>query len=320
MNRGSGFATRSKRAILGMELSIAGSEGVPYRVNISDELYPENLRPLDKAPDDLYVEGDLRPRDRLSVAIVGTRSPTGVGKAVAFEIARDVASAGVTVVSGLASGIDAAAHAGALEGKGRTIACLGAGVDVVYPRCNSRLFREIPSHGALVSEYETGVTPLPWRFPARNRIIAGISLGVLVIEAGPKSGALITADWSLKFGRPVMAVPGSVKSSVSEGANKLIQDGAYLATCAADVLSYLGRETEYVPQAAPGRSSPDRGLRLTLEESMVLEKVREEVMTADQVAEKVDGSSPGMILAILSSLEVKGIVQRVAGGKYLAKT
>lgn len=318
MNCPVALAPGSKRGILKKLLPINGSDKLSAEVRVSDAEYPENLRVLPKAPACLFVQGELLPRDRLAVAIVGTRSPTEVGKVVTFEIARDVAAAGVTVVSGLAGGIDAQAHLGALEAGGRTIACLGTGVDVVYPRSNSRLFAEIPLHGALVSEYPPGTCPLPWRFPARNRVISGLSLGVLVVEAGVKSGALITADWALKQNRPVMAVPGSVKSRVSEGTNKLIQDGAYLATSAEDVLSFLGRETECLPGVPSAR--PGSALEMTLEESMVLEKVREDVLTADQIAGRLGPASPGKIIAILSSLEVKGMVQRVAGGKYLAKT
>ena len=293
--------------------SIAG-----VTISQDDPRYPENLRPLPGAPARLFVEGDLLPRDRVAVAVVGTRSPTQTGKIVAFEIARDLAGAGVTVVSGLACGIDAQAHLGALEAGGRTVACLGNGTDVVYPRANVKLFKAIPGQGALVSEYPPGTEPLPWRFPARNRLISGLSLGVVVVEAGEKSGALITADWALKQGRPVMAVPGSVKSRASAGANKLIQDGAYLVTSAQDVLSFLGRENEYVPD--PGTARRGIGREITLEEGLVLAEICGDMLTADQIAERLASCSPGKIVAILSALEVKGMVERVAGGKYLAKT
>jgi DNA processing protein len=282
-------------------------------LTVEDPAYPENLRSVPEAPS-LFCAGEILPTDRLAVAIVGTRKATPVGREVAYEIASDLARAGVTIVSGLAEGIDAASHRGALEAGGRTIACLGAGIDVVYPRTNRLLFSEIPKRGALVSEYPWGAKPLPWHFPARNRIIAGLSLGVLVIEAGDKSGALITADWAIKHGKPVMAVPGSVKSRASQGSNRLIQDGAYLASCAKDVLSFLRQETEYIPEAV---SEPV--LSLTLEESYVLEEVTGDVFSVEQAHSRVPSLTTGRLMSVLSSLEVKGVLKRLPGGKYMLK-
>lgn len=283
------------------------------------ETYPENLLRVPDPPAGLYIRGNVEPKDRLAVAIVGTRSPTDVGRRIAREMACDMAGVGVVVVSGLALGIDTAAHKGALSAGGRTLACLGCGVDVTYPVENESLYRDIPRSGALISEYPDGTRPFPWRFPERNRIIALLSLGVVVVEAGVKSGALITAEWAAKYGLPVMAVPGSVKSSKSAGSNKLIQEGAYLVTSALDVLSFLRRESEYVPLpiGSPG-SSPRR--QVTLEESVVLAEIEGNALSADAIAERVSGISPGRLAATLSSLEVDGIVLRLAGGKYLANT
>jgi len=278
-----------------------------------DLAYPENLRAVPDPPP-LFCAGDILPTDRTAVAIVGTRSPTPVGREIAYEIASDLARAGVTVVSGLAAGLDAAAHKGALDAGGRTIACLGAGIDVVYPRENRNLFARIPKSGALVSEYPLGTKPLPWHFPARNRIISGLSLGVLVVEAGEKSGALITADWAAKHGRPVMAVPGSPKSRASAGSNRLIQDGAYLVCCARDVLSFLRHESEYIPEATSAR-----GVSLTLEEAYVLGEVADNVFSADEAHSRVPSLSPGRLLSVLSSLEVKGVLKRLPGGKYMLR-
>lgn len=283
-----------------------------------DPGYPETLRLIEDPPKVLFIEGDLLPGDRVAVALVGTRAPTSQGRLIAFEMARDLAGAGMTVVSGLAMGIDAAAHRGALEAGGRTIACLGTGVDVPYPRLNTALFQKIPLRGALVSEYEPGTGALPFRFPQRNRIISGMSLGVVVVEAGEKSGALITAGWALKQGRPVMAVPGSPKSGASAGSNRLIQDGAYLVTSALDVLSFLGREGECVPEALP--EACPAGQALTLEEGAVLQEVRRGELTVDQIAERLPVYTAAKVVSLLSALEVKGIVVKSAGGKYLAKT
>lgn len=287
-----------------------------FAVFVGDADYPERLRQVEPSPARLYVKGTVLPRDRIAVGIVGTRSPTPVGKLIAYEIAADLARAGVTVVSGLAMGIDTQAHLGALDAGGRTIACLGTGVDVVYPKSNAQLVRRIPQSGALMSEYPSGTGAEKWHFPARNRIISGLSLGVVVVEAGEKSGALITANWALGQARAVMAVPGSPKSRVSVGTNRLIQDGAYLVTSAVDVLSFLGREYEYVPEIGQVASEENRDL--SLEEGAVLGAVRGNALTADQVSEQFPLLAPGKVLAILSTLEVKGIVRSFAGGKYLA--
>lgn len=283
----------------------------PRVLAVQDPTYPENLRTVPDQPS-LFCHGDLSPTDRAAVAIVGTRRATSLGKEVAYEIARDLAKAGMTVVSGLAEGIDAAAHRGALDAGGRTIACLGAGVDVIYPKSNRNLYARIPENGALVSEYPVGSAPLPWHFPARNRIISGLSLGVLVVEAGEKSGALITADWAAKHGRPVMSVPGSVRSKATVGSNKLIQEGAYLACSAQDVLSFLRHETEYVPDEM---SVPQ--VCLTLEEAFILEEVPDDIFGVEEALGRVPSYTAGRLLSVLSSLEVKGVLRRIPGGKYM---
>jgi DNA processing protein len=251
------------------------------------------------------------------VAIVGTRYPTQIGKWVAQEIAGDLAGAGVTVVSGLARGIDGVAHRSAIRAGGRTIACLGCGVDIVYPAENQDLYVDIPHHGAILSEYGDGAKPLKHHFPKRNRLVAGLSLGVVVIEAGVRSGALNTASWALHYGMPVMAVPGSVKSPKSAGTNKLIQEGAYLVTSAQDVLSFLGRETECVPVSLESPRIP-AGTGNTLEESAVLQELRGHPLSADALCERLPKMPAGRIAAVLASLEMKGAVVRTAGGRFLA--
>ncbi len=269
-----------------------------------------------ESPSHLHVLGQIAPTDRMAIAIVGTRSPSSIGKVVAFELARDLAAASVTVVSGLAAGIDAEAHKGAMSIRGgRTIACLGGGVDHVYPRCNEKLFRSIPCRGALVSEYSDGTHPSPWRFPARNRIISGISLGVVVVEAGEKSGALITADWALKQGRPVMAVPGSIKSRTSIGSNRLIQDGAYLVTSAQEILSYMGEENRNF--AGKTVSVLQNRGQLTFDEALILKEIEGKMLTGDEIIDLMPSLGPGRIMSLLSSLEVKGVLERLSGGRYL---
>lgn len=285
-------------------------------LTLEDPGYPENLRTIPDPPSVIFVKGEIIPSDRLSVAIVGTRKASSLGKAVAFEMAQDLAAAGVTVVSGLALGIDTSAHKGALSQGGRTVACLGGGLDVIYPRENGVLFKTIPESGALISQYPPGTKPLPWHFPARNRLISGMALGVVVVEAGKKSGALITCDWALKQGRPVMAVPGSVKSKNSCGTNKLIQEGAYLVTNAQDVLSFLRQENEYIPEYK--QSLPIE--KMSLEEAMLFETLKGEALSLDEISEKVTFFPIQKIISLVSSLELKGMARQISGGKYVFRS
>jgi DNA processing protein len=215
------------------------TEGAPERIALGDGRYPENLREITTPPERLYVRGRFADEDALAVAIVGSRAATSYGLAVAERLAADLAARGVTVVSGLARGIDSAAHRGALRAGGRTIAVLGSGVDVIYPPENRRLAGEIASHGAVVSQFEPGTRPLSGHFPARNRVIAGLALAVVVVEAAEKSGSLITAGLAGEMGREVMAVPGLLTSAQSVGAHRLIQDGAALIQGWEDVVSQL---------------------------------------------------------------------------------
>jgi DNA processing protein len=282
-------------------------------IKIDDQQYPENLSVIPNSPSALYVEGTLLPSDRLAIAIVGTRSPSPEGRILAYRLGRDLGSVGVTVVSGLAYGIDTETHKGALDAGARTFACLGSGTDIVYPKSNKRLFERIKEHGALISEYPPGTKPQRWTFPARNRIIAGLSLGVVVVQAPEKSGALITADWALKFGRPVMVFPGSVLSRKNIGSNRLIQDGAYLVTGAEDVLSFLKQETEYVPEFTNGKTESTRPI--TLEEGAVLNVLEDGIQTLDTLMIK-SGLSPRKVLTVISSLEIRGLITRLAGQKY----
>jgi DNA processing protein len=203
-----------------------------------DPRYPVLLGAI-PTPPPLFVRGELVDDDALALAIVGSRRPTPYGLAVAERLASDLAARGVTIVSGLARGIDTAAHRGALAAGGRTIAVLGCGLDVVYPRENVPLARTIETRGAVVSQFPAGMPALPGHFPARNRTLAGLALGVVVVEAAEKSGALITAGFAGDLGRETFAVPGRITSPSSAGANRLIQDGAKLVTCWQDIVSEL---------------------------------------------------------------------------------
>ena len=203
-----------------------------------DPRYPALLGAI-PTPPPLFMRGELVDDDALALAIVGSRRPTPYGLAVAERLASDLAARGVTIVSGLARGIDTAAHRGALAAGGRTIAVLGCGLDVVYPRENVPLARTIETRGAVVSQFPAGMPALPGHFPARNRTLAGLALGVVVVEAAEKSGALITAGFAGDLGRETFAVPGRITSPSSAGANRLIQDGAKLVTCWQDIVSEL---------------------------------------------------------------------------------
>ncbi len=197
-------------------------------VTFVDPAYPAVLKHIHDPPPLLYVKGSLAPADRNAISVVGSRRATHYGKTVAGKLAGDLARMSITVVSGMAYGVDTAAHKGALEAGGRTIAVLGCGVDIVYPRPNSKLYERITESGAVISEFPMGTQPSPGNFPLRNRIVSGITLGTLVIEAPRKSGALITARLAMEQGREVFAVPGNIFSPYGEGCHLLIKDGAKL--------------------------------------------------------------------------------------------
>lgn len=214
----------------------------------SDAHYPRALRATPDAPPYLFVRGDLLPVDERAVAIVGTRQVTEYGRGLAGRFALELARAGVTVVSGLARGVDTAAHRGSLEGGGRTLAVTGCGLDIVYPSDNKDLMLEIENQGAVISEWAPTTNPEAWHFPARNRIIAGLSLGVIVVEAAAKSGALITAEFAMELGREVFAVPGNIHKTQSRGPHQLIRDGATLVESVEDVLHVLEARTDPWPE------------------------------------------------------------------------
>jgi len=231
---------------------------------MGDAHYRPALRTLESAPSLLYVRGTLLESDRVALAMVGTRTATRYGLDAAHYFALELARAGVTIISGLAQGIDTAAHRGALDAKGRTLALLGNGIDVLYPRENDRLAQQIIENGALLSEYPLGTPPIASNFPRRNRLISGLARAVLVVEAPEHSGALLTANAALEQGRDVFAVPGVIFNPSSVGTNRLIQDGAKLVMSSADILEEFGFESGVVPavpkptvkHAAPASSGP----------------------------------------------------------------
>ena len=278
-------------------------------LTIADPSYPRLLKEVPSPPPVLYVRGSLTPADEKAVAIVGTRKATPYGRDVSEAMARDLAAFGVTVVSGLALGIDAQAHRGAVAAGGRTIGVLGCGVDVIYPPIHRKLYEEVAESGAVVSDYPMGTGPAGANFPPRNRIIAGLSLGIVVIEAPSRSGALITVDFAADYSRDVFAVPGSVLGEHSRGSHKVIRDGARLVTSAADVCQDLGLGT-----VEPGQPK-QQTLPLTAEEQHLLNYLRWEPQHIDEIAEAASLSA-GECGALLTMLELKGAVRDKGGQNY----
>ena len=240
--------------------------------------FPPLLRAIHDPPAGLFLRGAAEPEllARPAVAIVGARACSGYGSSVGRSLARDLAAAGLVVVSGLARGIDAEAHRGALEATGPTVAVLGCGIDRDYPAAHAELARRVADAGLIVSEYAPGVEPAPWRFPARNRIVAGLCAATVVVEARERSGALITADLALEEGREVFAVPGEITASLSAGTNALLKLGCAPLTGAADVLALFGIE----PEPVRGESSP----LLELLPASADELVRQTGLGADEIA------------------------------------
>ena len=277
-----------------------------------DAAYPRRLREIDGAPPTLYVRGQLSDDDaRWSVAVVGTRRVTAYGRQAAEEISAALARSGVTIVSGLARGVDAVAHQAALRSGGRTIAVLGSGVDRIYPPEHRGLAEQIAAHGAVISDYAPGSDPEAGNFPPRNRIISGLAQAVIVVEAGEKSGALITAAFAAEQGRAVFAVPGSIYAPNSKGANILIREGAHILLNSQDVLEILNisqiDDQRAARQALPGDATEAQLYTLLGREPLHIDELRQR---AGLPVEKVS--------AALTMMELKGLVRQVGGMHYVA--
>jgi len=277
----------------------------------ADEDYPRRLQEIDQPPPVLYVRGQLLPEDAFAVAIVGTRRITPYGRQITDELASHLAAQGITIVSGLARGVDAAAHSAAIRAGGRTIAVLGSGVDRVYPPEHRALAEKIQQQGALVSDYPVGAAPDAANFPPRNRIISGLSLAVIVVEAGETSGALITAGFAAEQGREVFAVPGSVLAPQSKGTNRLIQTGAQPLLSAQDVLQALD-----LTQAGQ-KASARRVLPTDSTERQLLEILGEQALHVDEIRGRSDLPIE-KVSAALVLMELKGLVRQVGGMNYVA--
>jgi len=272
--------------------------------------YPGLLRQIPDAPPVLFVRGTLTPADEWSVALVGTRKATVYGREVTHRLATDLVQNRVTLVSGLARGIDSIAHKAALEAGGRTLAVLGCGVDYIYPAEHRKLAEAIVENGALVSDYPLGTRPEAANFPARNRIISGLSLGVVVVEAGIKSGALITADFALDHGRDVFAVPGSILSPASAGCNRLLRDGASIVTEVGDILEPLHldqvSEKQLAREILPANAT----------EAAILERLTAEPRHLDELSREIE-LPVETISSTLVMMELKGMTRQVAPLQYV---
>ena len=269
----------------------------------SDHAFPPLLRAIHDPPPGLFLRGTAAAEllARPAVAVVGARGCTGYGASVARALGRELAAAGLVVVSGLARGVDSEAHRGAVDAGGATVAVLGCGIDRDYPASHRELAARIAGDGLVVSEYPPGVLPAPWRFPARNRIVAGLCAATVVVEARERSGALITADLALEEGREVFAVPGEITSLLSAGSNALLRLGAIPLTRPGDVLEHLGVEP-------PAREAPELGAAA----SAVVERLSDGAATADELV-RASGLQPGAVAAALVELELAGVVGENAG-------
>lgn len=289
-----------KKIELGKKLAIK-------TISLLDNEYPKNLRTIDDLPPVLFVRGEIRNEDANALAIIGTRTATQYGKAVAEKFAFELATNGITIVSGLARGIDTKAHIGALKAKGRTIAVLGCGIDIYYPRENRNLYAEIAKNGAVITEFNLGTQPWAYNFPKRNRIISGLALGVLAIEAKSISGVFNTVQWAADQGRDVFAIPGDIRSKASEGTNQLIKDGAKPVSTSQEILEYLGFAVKKIEKQA---------IPLSEKEQKILEVINTEPLYVDQIAEITKQDIPSLLTTLLD-LEMKGLVNQLPGKRYI---
>jgi len=282
-------------------------------ISLWHEQYPPLLREIPDAPVILYIKGEITEQDHNAISIVGTRNPSSYGKILADRIAEELGQNGVTVISGLARGVDSFAHNAALNGGGRTIAVLGSGVDVIYPAENASLAQRITQNGAIVSELPMRSEPDAPNFPRRNRIISGMSVATLVVEAGEKSGALITANCAVDTGREVFAVPGNVNSPKSYGTNRLIQQGAKLVMSVEDVFEGLGSNFRLPNKKANFRTPSETFDSIEL---LVLESLSEQPLHVDKIS-KLNGIDIPKTLSVLLTLEFGGYVKQLAGKMFV---
>jgi len=316
-------AIHSRQPLSAAAKELAQAQAAGFNLITWDEpAYPHLLREIYDPPPLLYLRGNIELLGRHMISIVGARRPTPYGNQMAERIGRDLAARGLVVVSGLARGIDASAHRGALSAPtGTTIAVLGCGVDVVYPKENKKLFEEIEKRGTIISEFPLGTFPGSQNFPIRNRVIAGMSLGVVCVEGAQYSGSLITARLAMEFSREVFGIPGNVTQPTSFGPNQLIKQGAKLVTSWEDVVEELPTpiRAELVPVESPGA----QGRATLLEQSLApTERVLYELLSVDEARHvdelvEVSGLSSSEVLSALFELELKGVIRQLPGKHFL---
>lgn len=282
-----------------------------FLLTLLDDEYPPLLRDIEDAPPLLYARGTLLPQDNHAVCIVGTRKSTVYGREAAYMLAKDLAASGVTIISGLALGIDAAAHQGALDAGGRTIGVMGNGINDVYPSENLELARQIITQGCVVTEFPIGAPPAGKNFPRRNRVMSGLALGVLVVEAGERSGALITTSYAAEHGRDVFAVPSNIFNQAGRGTNRLIQDGAKLVMGAQDVLD----EIDLAHTQVETRSRTEAVVPANDTEAALLDLLSHDPIHIDDLV-RLSGLPIATVSSTLTILELKGLARTVGSMQY----
>jgi DNA processing protein len=282
-----------------------------------DSLYPKRLKEIYDPPPLIYVRGELKEKDDFALSIVGSRRTSPYGRWITEKISQEIARQGVTIVSGMARGIDSIAHGGAISGGGRTLAVLGSGVDVVYPPENRNLYGQIIDHGAVLSEFPMGSPPEGIHFPRRNRIISGLSIGVVVVQASDESGSLITADYALEQGREVFAIPGNVGADGSRGTNRLIKEGAKLVESSEDILEeILPQWKREMEEGLSKASSPEQDL--SKEEKIICQLLGDSPFHIDGIIRE-SRLDPGRVSSLLMNLELKGLITQWPGKCFTKK-
>jgi DNA processing protein len=281
-------------------------------LSFSDQDYPNNLKNIYDPPPIIFIRGQIKPEDEKAIAVVGARQSSAYGKLVAESLVKELVVHNLTIVSGLARGIDSISHQAALKAGGRTIAVLGSGLDIIYPPENKKLANRIAESGAVISEFLLGTKPEATNFPQRNRVISGLCLGTVIVEAGPKSGALLTAQHALEQNREVFAVPGDIRAQGSKGTNSLIKQGAKLVGSVEDILIEIG---QLVDDSAIKRPNPALET-LSKEEKNIFELLSTEPNHIDNIA-KQSGFRTGDALSILLSLELKDLVKQLPGKTFV---
>jgi len=289
-------------------------------LNWTEPEYPQTLLQIYDPPVMLYVRGEPQILNLPSIGIVGTRKPTLYGSQLAERLGRDLAARGLVIVSGMARGIDAIGHQGAMAANGRAIGILGTGIDVCYPKENKKLYEKVLERGAIITEFPIGTHPAPENFPVRNRIVAGMPLGVIVVEGAQYSGSLITARLAMEFGREVFGVPGNVTQPVSFAPNQLIKQGAKLVTCAEDVIEELPTPVRAMLVQAEQPEAEQRNLLLAASLNNSEKKLyellsAEETRHIDDIVER-SGLNSSVVLATLFDLEMKGIIRQLPGKQF----